>query len=131
MAVHSARQCLLRKKNGILCKKRDCLARQAVLENLFKSCARKLSKIGVYNKEQRKSLQRCKPPTPSNEDCKFHLSTRGRPRKRTPETPNRVRSTVKLPVRRPLRTNVCGGGPKPEIDLKRYIETLKFAKIPL
>ena len=78
MAVHSARQCLLQKKSGFLCKKRDCLARQAVLERLYKSCARGLSNILTNRNVKYKPLKRCQTP---NEDSDLDVPTRGRPTK--------------------------------------------------
>ena len=126
MAVHSARQCLLRKKSGLLCKRKDCLARQIVLECFFKSCARRVLVIGVDSKKQFIYSNQSQLATFSCEESTHNVSLRGRPRKQASEPLKRFTSNAKLPLRKPFRTNVCGGGPKQQIDIKRYVETLKL-----
>ena len=128
MPTHCGRHCLVRKQQGIPCKKKDCLYRQRVFENYCKYSANVLAK-GIL--KGNKKANRCEGVPSRKQNSRetiIHIRGRTLCRIGARERQCSMRITFR---KKQGRYTLCGGGPSEKIELKKYVRTLKEAKIPL
>eukprot|EP00795_Rhopilema_esculentum_P003136 gene3136-1441_t len=127
--MHSSRRCLLARKGK--CTKKNCLARQAILENLFKSCALALVHQ-TLNGRQGSHRTPCG-ANDGNSSGGNGISTnrRGRGYSRTGCNRSNDRSKLSEMKRRKMHKPPEDEEPRVKIYLAKYVNSLIAAKIPL